>query len=82
MNRPQLKHSTVPRYSDKYKDVLERALKKHTTIIPKNDLQFIKGKSIGVGAFSFVYLVREDNSKTIYAQKSIAKKAVTEELFS
>ena len=28
MNRPLSKQSTVPRYSDKYKDVLERAMKK------------------------------------------------------
>lgn len=28
MNNPQNKQSTVPRYSEKYKDVLERAMKK------------------------------------------------------
>ena len=58
MNRPHVKHSNVPRYSDKYKDVLERALKKQTTINTSRELFFYRVKSIGVGAFSFVYMVK------------------------
>ena len=38
-------------------------------------------RTIGVGAFSFVYLVGEEKSATIFAQKSISKKKVSENLF-
>lgn len=59
MNKPHLYHSTVPRYSDKYKDVLERALKKHASLnVPAPELFFYRVKSIGVGAFSFVSMVK------------------------
>lgn len=60
MNRPLSKQSTVPRYSDKYKDVLERAMKKTQQFVPTptKELFFYRVKSIGVGAFSFVYMVK------------------------
>lgn len=37
-------------------------------------------RSIGVGAFSFVYLVEDENSGTVFAQKSINKKTIAPEL--
>ena len=35
-----------------------------------------------MGAFSFVYFVIEENSKSIFAQKSISKKKITPQLFT
>lgn len=60
MNRPPSNSKGVPKYSDKYKDVLERANKREEVVKPKpRELFFYRVRSIGVGAFSFVYLVAE-----------------------
>lgn len=84
MNVPNPKPRTVPRYSDKFKDVLERAMKKEEDAKPKPpaELFFYRVKSVGVGAFSFVYEVMEEASGSIFAQKSISKKKVTAQLFT
>ena len=59
MNGP-LSKSTVPRYSDKYKDVLERAMKRtQSQKEPAEEMFFYRVRSIGVGAFSFVHMVKE-----------------------
>ena len=46
--------------------------------MPKRELFFFRIKSIGIGAHSIVYLVEEDQTHTVYAQKSINMKHALE----
>lgn len=79
--REPTKSSSFIKYSDRYADVLGRALKIKST----NHLDistepvrpfFIRVKSIGMGAFSTVYLVSEEKTRTVYAMKVISKSIV------
>lgn len=80
--REPTKSSSFIKYSDRYADVLGRALKIKST----NHLDisaepvrpfFIRVKSIGMGAFSTVYLVSEEKTRTVYAMKVISKSIVS-----
>lgn len=72
----------IPRYADKYKDMLEQSAKKQKAdsgkptdppqqSLPPPSFFFYRIRTIGVGAHSFVYLVQEENSKMLLAEKSI-----------
>jgi serine/threonine protein kinase len=71
--------STFVKYSDQYEEVLKRALKAKSSStlleIPVKPF-FIRVKSIGMGAYSTVYLVSEEKTKTIYALKVVSKSVV------
>lgn len=78
VNREPLKTNFV-KYSDKYEEVLMRALKaKSTNTLPEPPMRpfFIRVKSLGMGAYSTVYLVSEEKTKTIYALKVVPKSVV------
>ena len=76
---PTDKLNQFTRYSDKYKDVLKRiADKEQADKLPTTPkpLFFYRIKSIGVGAHSVVYIVQDEATKAVYAQKCIAKEKV------
>jgi serine/threonine protein kinase len=80
LNREVLKsNNTFVKYSNQYEEVLKRALKAKspstTSEIPIKPF-FIRVKSIGMGAYSTVYLVSDEKTKTIYALKVVSKSVI------
>lgn len=81
INREQKKSSSFVKYSENYAEVLNRALKAKSTNVldishePVNPF-FIRVNSTGMGAYSTVYLVSEEKTRTIYAMKVISKSIV------
>lgn len=85
-DKPKL--TSIPHYSDKYKDIIAKAVltknymveyqeqskkEEPTPAAEEHSFFFFRVKSIGVGAHSFVYLVQEEKSKMLLAEKSITK---------
>lgn len=81
--------SSFTRYSDRYKDVLDRALRDRNPNLSTNTLLqpsitekpplkfcFVQIKSLGIGAYSSVYLVTEERTRALYAMKIITRSAL------
>lgn len=76
------KNLPIPRYADKYKDMLEQSAKKQKTEAstpsltqqgppPATAFFFYRIRTIGVGAHSFVSLVQEEATHVLLAEKAV-----------